>query len=353
MANGAVLGQIPKGGMAAELIVDKISGVTFTDVTATNKDTGEILQASEDSNRYKFLAYKYGNYEVSLNFNGRPIKNDIIVDVCKQYKFITTNPDLNANSWADISEIASKGMGASMWSVGDAKEITLNGTIASLTLTNYKTWVYILGFNHNAEREGNNLIHFGCFRNGKDYSDTNSIALVDNNYNYQNSDGFSMNRNNLNTGGWESSQMRNTIINANATSVFTGNTFLNALPNDLKAVLKRCIKYTCNRPSGTSDSESYITPTSDWAFLLSEFEVEGRRVWASIYEQDYQQQYEYYRLGNSMIKYKHNNPGGICIWWCRSLYITSTENFCDRTTQNYSSTGPATWSYGFAPAFCV
>lgn len=34
MANGAVLGQIPKGGMAAELIVDKISGVAPSNVTA-------------------------------------------------------------------------------------------------------------------------------------------------------------------------------------------------------------------------------------------------------------------------------------------------------------------------------
>lgn len=64
--------------------------------------------------------------------------------------------DLNNTSWAAIKQVSDANMGANFWSVGDCKEVTMNGKVSNgLTLTNYSAWVFIIGFNHNADRAGN------------------------------------------------------------------------------------------------------------------------------------------------------------------------------------------------------
>ena len=49
------------------------------------------------------------------------------------------DPVLNNNEWDVISDVASLSKGANYWAVGDCKEITLDGTVGALTLSNY-TW---------------------------------------------------------------------------------------------------------------------------------------------------------------------------------------------------------------------
>lgn len=64
-------------------------------------------------------------------------------------------------TWEEISYVSQNNLAEEWgWKVGDAKEIILNGTVGALTLDNYQTYAYIIGINHNAELEGNNLIHF-------------------------------------------------------------------------------------------------------------------------------------------------------------------------------------------------
>ena len=326
------------------------------DTPPANQKAGELwFNTSNNQTKYYYLKDldNPANAESVLEgFQAYDANGNLIVGT---YKFFDSV--LNNNSWEKISQASASGKASSLWSVGDAKEITLNGTIASLTLSNYKTWVYILGFNHNAEKEGNNLIHFGCFRSERDYSDINSIALVDSQYGLGTSDNyFTMITSNTNSSGWIHSHMRNTVISAASTSAMAAinGTFLAALPNDLKAVLKKCTKYTCNRLSGTSDEERYITPTQDLAFLLSEFEVQGVRSYASVYEQNYQKQYEYYRLGNSKIKYGYGHTNSVCVWWCRSLQVAYDAGFCLVGTNGLADrSGVSNSSRGFAPAFCV
>ena len=71
--------------------------------------------------------------------------------------------------------------------VGDTKEIILNGIVGSCELSNYQTRAFIIGINHNAELEGNNLIHLqvglGMLTGGSDIG----IALVDDEVNYSGS----------------------------------------------------------------------------------------------------------------------------------------------------------------------
>ena len=264
-------------------------------------------------------------------------------------------PVLNDNPWSTISSLSQAGQASAYWAVGDAKQITLNGTIGTVAYDNYQPWVFILGFNHNAALEGNNLIHFGCFRTSQNYQVTNTIALDDEFYNAQTSTelAFHMNATNTNARGWDESLMRSLILNSDieTPSQAIEFSFLAALTPDLQNALRKCTKYTNN--VGNNNTEAAISPTKDWAFLLSEYEVQGVRTYANEFEQNYQQQYKYFANGNSKIKYRQSNNSVAMYWWLRSPHAASSYIFCGVNASGGAGNADATFSLGFAPGFCV
>ena len=128
--------------------------------------------------------------------------------------------------------------------------------------------------------------------------------------------------------------------------------FLNALPTDRRNIIVACTKYSDNTGGG-KDTASQVTSTSDKIWLLSEFEVQGKRSYANSAEQNYQKQYDYYKNGNSKIKYKHDDMGSACIWWLRSVHAASAAGFCDVHTSGSANAHSACNSLGFAPGFKV
>ena len=93
------------------------------------------------------------------------------------------------------------------------------------------------------------------------------------------------------------------------------------------------------------------TATQDKIWLLGEFEVFGARTGANSAEQNYQKQYDYYKNGNSKIKYKHSDTGSACSWWLRSVYAGNASNFRYVYTSGGSINYYAYYSLGFAPGF--
>lgn len=57
--------------------------------------------------------------------------------------------------------------------------------------------------------------------------------------------------------------------------------------------MKSCTKYTDNK--GGSNTASNVSSTTDYLFLLSEYEVHGTRNYANSAEQNSQAQYDYLR----------------------------------------------------------
>ena len=211
--------------------------------------------------------------------------------------------------------------------------------------------MFILGFNHNASREGSNRIHFQIGKiNGT------LVGLVDGNYsNYTSTTGaFTMNTSNTNSGGWNNSHMRKTVLGSNSASATspTANTLLAALPADLRAVMKPATKYSDNTGGG-SDAASYVTSTTDLLPLLSEFEYHGARSYANSAEKNYQAQYDYYRAGNSKVHYKHNATGTAACAWCRSVSSGYHTGFCLVYTDGSANTSGAGYSWALAPCFFV
>lgn len=267
---------------------------------------------------------------------------------------------LNDNEWSAISSVSSTG--ANYWAVGDRKAVAINGTVGTKAI-NATYYVYILGFNHNSSREGNGIT-FGGFKTA--LSGGTDICLVDDNYNSYSTGGqkwFNMNHSaNTNSGGWKGCDLRYDVLgstNTNngdatattATSPVSG-TLMAALPSALRAVMKPMNIYTDNTGGG-SDTASYVTKSVDYLPLLAEYEIFGTRSYANSAEQNYQQQYQYYKNGNSRVKYRHTATSSTAFWWERSPYSYGSTNFCNVYANGNASGSNARYSYGLAPAFRI
>lgn len=229
---------------------------------------------------------------------------------------------LGDNSWEMIKRVADADEGANWWSVGDTKSIVLNGKIGILQANVMAIDVFILGFNHNASREGQHLIHFAIGKIGG-----KQVALCDSNYNDYVSSGFCMNTSNTNSGGWNASYMRKNVLgNSGTPSNPPANSLLAALPADLLAVMQPVHKYTDNT-GNSSNSSGAVTATVDYLFALGEFEVYASRTYANQYERNSQQQYDYFKAGNPKTFGKHNATGTVVWAWSRSPFYNDNVSF--------------------------
>lgn len=266
---------------------------------------------------------------------------------------------LEESTWAEIAQVsANKSWDAMGWKVGDSKTITLNGTVGTLALDNYQCKVYILGFDHNADKEGQG-ISFGMLEG----ADGKQLCLVDQYYYTRTSEvmAFSMNTTETNAGGWKAAKMRKTILGStdvengdatpNTIASPAANTLMAALPADLRAVLKPITKYTDN--VGNSSDASAILPTIDYLPLMAEFEVSGVQTKANPNEKTYQAQYEYYKSGKSKRKYKQNNVASAGDWLLRSPASSYSVSFCVVYMDGSVDIDYANFSDGVAPAFLV
>lgn len=155
---------------------------------------------------------------------------------------------------------------------------------------------------------------------------------------------FSMSYGNsdTNSSGWNGCYMRSTIMSA----------IKNALSTDLQNVLKTVTKYTDNTGGG-SDSSFNVTGTIETICLEAEFEVQGVRRYANSHEQNQQRQYDYYKNGNSKIRYKYNSVNDAVWWWNRSPIAVSSYSFCDVDTGGSANGDESRRCNAVAPCFYV
>ena len=260
---------------------------------------------------------------------------------------------LNDNSWETISKVSQAGQAANKWAVGDTKTIVINGTVGKTTFSNLSIDVFIIGFNHNSAIEGTNSIHFKIGKiNGVQVGLCDAKYGTNQSYYYY----FLINTSNNNSNGWEGSSMRNTLLgnSGTPTSPLPGS-LMAALPSDLLAVMKPVVKYSDNNGGSNTEESiaSYVTETTDYLFLLSEYEYHGARTYANSAEQNYQAQYDYYKAGNSKVHYNHSATGTAVKEWCRSVYSGSAALFCALNTDGTSNYGIANYSYGISPVLAV
>ena len=248
------------------------------------------------------------------------------------------NSILNENSWKAIKWASDNSVGQNYWSVGDTKKIVLNGKVSDgLTLDNFETYVYIIGFNHNETSEGKGIAFQG-FKTAQ--TGGTDICLVDSGYNSQKTSGtwFNMNNSNDNAGGWEACLMRKNVMPL----------IKAAFPTDLQAVIKTSTIFTAPNAGNIA-----LTATQDEVFLLAQYEVFGEKGSASSQEPTYLKQYSYYSAGNSRVKYQHNATTTAAEWWERSPRSDYANSFCQVYINGNYTTDGSYRSLGVSPAFKV
>lgn len=339
--NGA--GELSVSTSDSAVATAEISGGT---VTITAKSTGSatiiVSQAESTSFAAYFAEIKITVPEISYTLNG--------------------------NSWAQISKVARSGLGDAYWDIGDCKEILLNGTIGnsdlgSLTFSNQEICVFILDFNHAENGIADNNIIFGGFKsaliNGVD------IALQ----------GFKMNNQNYNYGGWKGSDLRYGVLGATSaapsnyvsskTTSCTGydatdetlaspksDTLLAALPEELRNNMRLWNRYI-DAVGNSSNVDANIKKTVDAISLLCESEIFSSRSYANQYESNHNTRMAYYTNGNSTIRYKHSDHAAAVWWWGASPNYHHASTFCRVNTSGGAGNNYASYSGAVAPAFKI
>ena len=350
---GKAAGSITLSASSLSLTYPKTSGT----ITVTRPGSGTVTASSDNTNiatvsvsgtTITVTAKATGSATITVSVGA---DTNYTAPSSKTFTVAVTlvSKTLSSNSWAVIKAVSDAGQGANYWSVGDTKRITLNGKVGAYTFSNFNVDVFILGFNHNSSKEGSNRIHFQIGKvSGK------AVALCDSQYNGSGSSAmFHMNSSDSNSGGWNGSYMRKTLLgNSNTPASTLENSLMAALPSDLLAVMKTVTKYTDNTGGG-SNSSGNVTATADYLFLLAEFEVFGTRYWANQYEQNSQKQYDYYKAGNSRVAYNHSAVSTAVWWWLRSAYYGYSYLFCDVVTVGSYTINSADSSAGLRPGFAV
>ena len=362
-----------------------IAGLTDLTKTATVTYTGDgnisvvsgnttVAQASISGTTVSVVGVKSGNATITITLNAG--QNYAASSCTINVTVAIPSSVFNDNPWSVVKTMSDLGLGASIWSVGDTKAVEINGMVGTTSMDTM-LWVYILGFNHNESREGTRRIHLQGFKTAQ--TDGTDVGLVDSSYGSSYTDGrkvFNVNHwGNYNYGGWAACDARYDILGSTnvapsnygsqKSSGATGNnptsscatspvanTLMAALPADLRAVMKPVTKYTDNK-GGNSNAASNVTATTDYLWLLAEYEVQGTRTYANSYEQNYQEQYDYYANGNSKIKYKHTASSEAVSWRLRSPYYSNTTTFCTVYTDGSAINYGANNSRALAPAFAV
>lgn len=326
-------------GTELKIIVSVTSGAT---VTAT-KGSLSVSGTSVDGT-CTLTVPEAGTWSVKATRNGQTSDTKSVTFTDRYAVTLSfASAVLNDNDWSKIKSVSDAGQGANYWSVGDRKAVTLNGTVGALTLSNFTTYAFIIGFNHNASVEGANRIHFQLAKTA--LSGGTDVALCDSYYN-NTGGGFRMNTSDSNSSGWASSNMRTAICGTSLSS-YSG-TIIAVIPAALRAVLKSVTKYTDN-----TGNSSAVTATTDYFFLPSEYEVFGAIRYCNTNEKSKQAQYSYYSAGNSKVKYNHSATSTAVIWWLRSLFVTNPTVFVTVSVNGTVNGATANYSLGFAPGFCV
>lgn len=140
--------------------------------------------------------------------------------------------------------------------------------------------------------------------------------------------------------------MRKTVLgNSNTPDNPLQGSLMAVLPEDLLAVMKPVTKWTQN--------SSILSATTDYTFLMAEFEIFGARTYANSAEQSKQAQYDYFKAGNPKVFHKHSATTTAVYAWLRSPYASSSGSFCVVYTAGAADYYSASGSRGAAPGFCA
>lgn len=339
MSYGTLMSQTPSTlfSLATLHITGPTAGSTVT-VTSTG---GGTQTAKEISSGVWEIEVDKGNWVVSCT---GALDETVEVNTNKLYEIVLTSPDavLENNSWAMIKAVAQSGKAPQIWSIGDRKKVSLNGSGNTITLNNYPVEAFIIDFEHmvSASVYSNKRIDFQI-----GIANVNQIVgFVDDDYGKVPDD--PMNRLTMaqhapRYGSWLDGGVFNMLNNK--TDVFPS-----FLPKELLDVLE---KYTVYFTSTRNNNIEFII-TSTTLSILSEYEMFGtNRI--GIDESAYEKQKPYFKSGNDKTIWQYNDTRFNAKSWLRTHakdkvnYVATVGSI----TNEYIEYG--NYSYGICPVFSI
>lgn len=296
-----------------------LAGVTYVIVvggvivTATRGEETKTATANGDGIA-TFYALGYGDWEISATISGSKRTKTVTIDTqCVKYVSLAA---LNDVSWAQINTLGTAGVLGKIFALGDTKDVTLSG-IGTMTLQ-------IADFDHD-------------YLSGATTAKKAAVTFLCKNLLYKT---YQMNSRDTNDGGFPSSPLCSTL----------NGSIYNALPSDLKAVIKTAYKWY-----GTGNSSSNGKWSGHKLWLPLTFEMFGE----SSYSPDTERttgnarQYPIFTGNASRIK-KMNNGGGSAQWyWLASPDATSAAGFCGVYGGGSGDDTSASTSGGVCFGLCV
>ena len=218
---------------------------------------------------------------------------------------------LAKNSWAAIAKVSANKQARALWSVGDTKDIVLNGE----TLT-----VAIMGFAHDDKADGTGKagITFGLKNLMREKSAMKGRAETS-------------------IGGFTNTYVFKSL---------QGSTF-SALPPDLQSVIK-----TVNKKTSAGNKSTTINTNAMKLFLFSEIEIFGSTTFSVAGEGT---QYAYFANFENRKKYIifADNTNYPMYWWARSPRIDVDTQFCNVNQSGKANASGANFDHGVCFGFCV
>lgn len=286
------------------------SGVT---VTAQNgSDTKTAVAASNGVATFKGLPY--GDWTFSATISGAVKSKSVAIDTQK-VRYLSLLP-LNDLSWAQIDTLGAAGVLGKIFALGDTKDVTLSG-IGIMTLQ-------IADFDHD-------------YLSGATTAKKAAVTFLCKNLLYQT---YQMNSSDTNNGGFPSSSLCSTL----------NGSIYNALPSDLKAVIKTAYKWY-----GTGNNTTNGKWSGHKLWLPLTFETFGESSYSPATERTTgnARQYPIFTGNASRIK-KMNNGGGSAQWyWLASPNAALVADFCGVTSDGSSNNYTASHSNGVCFGLCV
>lgn len=286
------------------------SGATVT--AQSGNDTKTAVAASNGIATFKGLPY--GDWTFSATISGAVKTKSVTVDTQKvQYLSLL---QLNDLSWAQIDTLGAVGVLGKMFALGDTKDVVLS-SIGTMTLQ-------IADFDHD-------------YLSGTTTAKKAAVTFLCKNLLYQT---YQMDSTDSNYGGFPHCAFCSTL----------NGSIYNALPSDLKSVIKTAYKWY-----GTGRSSSNGEWSGHKLWLPLTFEMFGESNYSPTTEHTIgnARQYPIFVDNASRIK-KMNNGGGSAQWyWLASLSAGDSTSFCYVGSDGSSYYFNASYSNGVCFGLCV
>lgn len=288
-----------------------------------------------------------GNGTTTIRVTVEEGSNHSAVTVNNGSKVISVSVNLDtaagALTWNQISQYSNEGTLSNYIAQYDTKEVTLNGSVGTITFNDaiYKA-VCLSPLQNDTLENGTSIktSHWAILKNSND----KNICFTDNNYSSTSLEVDKFAHNQLsatNNGGWESSDIRRRLREE----------FIQILPSDLVSNISAIAKYSDNSDAEEENS-SNITATYDKLWIPSASELTGSRA----YEIAKSPHYAFFSNTFRTSVYRHNSPNSKSMVWTRSRVASYPCNhfwILNHSGSTILLGFSALMSYGIIPCFAI